>query len=173
LSRKDPDCDFKGFTLIELLIALTIVIILALVAIPTFRDLYIRYSLSTTAQRLQYLLQYARSEAIKNNATIHTVFQTGTNWCYGINSGATCNCSVANNCALGAEGAPLLQDIQLTTTGMTGNSIQFEGTHGATNVATSVTFTQSGTSTAITLKIGALGNMQLCSATISGYPTCT
>lgn len=170
LSRKER---YQGFTLVELLVTLIIVVVLTLIAVPIFRDVYIRYHLTTIAQRLQNALQYARSEAIKNNTTVYAVFQTGTNWCYGYNAGATCNCSVASSCGLGNQSAPSAQDINLTITGMSSNSIQFDGTHGATNVSSTVTLTQSGASTAITLKIGALGNMSLCSATISGYPSCS
>lgn len=169
LSRKEQD---QGFTLVELLITLSIVIILALVAIPTFRDIYIRYQLSNMALRLQNALQYARSEAIKNNTTVYAVFQPGTNWCYGFNAGASCSCN-STNCGLGYQAGPSAQDIQLTLTGMASNSIQIDGAHGATNTSSTVTFTQTGQSTAITVKIGALGNITLCSATISGYPACS
>lgn len=163
----------RGINLIELLVALSIVIILTVIAIPSFRDMYIEYRLTTAVQKLYYVLQYARSEAVKNNTTVFAVFQTGSNWCYGANVNASCNCSVANNCALGAESASTLPDVSLSVTGMNGNNLQFEGTHGSTYVASTVTFSFVGQTSTITLKIGSLGNMQICSATISGYPTCT
>lgn len=163
----------RGINLIELLVALSIVIILTVIAIPSFREMYIEYRLTTAAQKLYYVLQYARSEAIKNNTTVYAVFQTGSTWCYGANVNATCNCSVANNCGLGAESSSTLPDVSLSTTGMNGNNLHFEGTHGSTYTASTVSFSFTGDTKSITLKIGSLGNMQICSGTVSGYPTCT
>jgi len=162
----------QAFTLVELLIALFIVIILAVIAIPTFRSLYVEYHLTTLAQRLQYGLQYARSEAIKNNTTVYANFQTGTNWCAGFNAGSNCNCT-ANNCGLGKQSAPSQNDVTLAVTGMSSNSINFDGAHGSTYTSSTVTLTIVGGTTAITVKIGALGNINLCSSTISGYATCS
>ncbi len=162
-----------GINLIELLIVLAIVAVLAKVAVPSFID-FLRVSQVTGAtQTLYYTLQYARSEAIKRNATVYVVFQSGSSWCYGVNAGATCSCSTAGNCALGAVTAPNAK-LTLSTTGLSGNQITFEGTHGATYVnGPLLTFTVTGQTPALSIKIGSLGSLSICSSTVSGYSVCT
>lgn len=162
----------QGISLFELLIILSIAIILALVAIPTFISLVQSHRLASTAENLYYALQYARSEAIKRNTTVYVSYQTGDSWCYGINSGSSCNCSIANNCGLATYSAPASQQLSLSATGFTGNALQFEGTHGAANVSGTLTFTIYGKSTLITITVGRLGNLQTCATGLSGYTAC-
>jgi prepilin-type N-terminal cleavage/methylation domain-containing protein len=159
----------RGLTLIELLISLTIVGILIMAAVPTFISMYQEYRLGTNIQNVYYVLQYAKSAAIKNNQTIYVNFNNGTAWCYGMKANSTCDCTQANNCTLGTYSAPTTQDISLSTTGLNNNTLQFDGTHGSASTST-ITFTLG--SNTISVSIGALGNMRICSNQISGYPTC-
>lgn len=162
-----------GLSLIEILIALSIVIILTVATVPTFINLYQEHHLKSYIQNLNYVLQYARSEAIKNNQTVYVNFQTGDNWCYGINAGTNCSCNVATSCGLGTYVAPRSQDLSLSTSGLSNQSLTFEGTHGATNTSSTLTFSLYGKTSSITIKITALGNLQYCSSTYSEYPTCS
>jgi type IV fimbrial biogenesis protein FimT len=160
---------YRGMTLAEVLIALVIVSILIIVGVPTFIAFYQEYRLSTNTEKLYYSLQYARSAAIKNNQTVYVNFSTGTAWCYGINANSTCNCTLTNSCGLGTYNASTTQDFSLSTTGLSGNTLIFDGTHGSASTS-SVTFTLN--SNAMSVSIMALGNMRVCSNQISGYPTC-
>ena len=162
-----------GLTLLELILAVSIAGILIVVGVPSFIQLYQEHHLKTTVQNLYYVLQYARSEAIKNNTTVYAVFTPGANWCYGIRAGASCTCSLANSCTLGNYSAPSAQDSSLAVTGMSSNSIQFDGTHAATNTSSTIIFTLYGQSTNFGVKVSAMGNIQLCSSNLSGYPTCS
>lgn len=161
----------QGINLAELLIALTIVTILAVAAIPTFLSLHQEYHLTTNINSLYYVLQYARSVSIKNNQTVYVNFSSGDSWCYGIKAGSTCNCTVANSCTLGTYSAPATQDLSLSTTGLNSNTLQFSGVHGGARVST-ITFTLYGLTPSMGVSIGALGNMRVCSNQISGYPAC-
>ena len=157
-----------------MMIVLSIIIILTIAAVPGFISLYQERHLVSEAQNLYYALQYARSEAIKNNQTVYVFFQTGDSWCYGMNPNTTCNCNTTNSCTLGTDAVSKTQGLSLTTTGLTNNNtLTFEGTHGLTNITSTVTFTIYGKTPSATLKISPLGNMQICSATLSGYPTCS
>jgi Tfp pilus assembly protein FimT len=169
--HRDHYCQ-NGYGLIEVLLIMAIVIILTVAAVPTFLDLYQRYHLSSTAQQLRYTLQYAKSAAIKNNQTIYFVFQTGDNWCYGLNAGATCNCSIANSCTLGTVAATKTQDLTLSLSSIV-SPIQFVGVNGTTLTSGVIYFTIYGQSNAIGVKMNGLGNAKLCSSTLSGYPTCS
>jgi type IV fimbrial biogenesis protein FimT len=157
----------------ELLVVLTILIILAVLTVPSFLSLIREFHVTGAGEDLLYNLQYARSEAIKRNQNIYVTFSTADPFCYGINVGSSCSCTTAGNCTLGAFSEPNTQVITMTTKGLSSNSLIFEGTRGvATNGASEIIFTVYGQSTAMGVSITALGNMQMCSSTISGYITC-
>ncbi len=161
----------QAFTLIEMLIALLLIAILTLVAVPTFTTLIQNHRLSSTAENLYYVLQLARSEAVKRNNTVFVTFTSGDSWCYGVNVGSTCNCNIAGNCTLGSFSAPQAQQLSLTST--FSSSMSFEGTHGAASSSGSFTFTLYGQiSPLITINIGVMGNGQMCSTGITGYTAC-
>jgi type IV fimbrial biogenesis protein FimT len=163
----------KGFTTLELLVVLTIVIILILLTVPSFVTFLEELHVTSAGEDLLYNLQYARSEAIKRNTNIYITFNTTDPWCYGINVGASCNCNTAGNCGLGAFAAARTQEMTMTTSGLSSNSLIFEGSRGATtNGQTIITFTVFGQTTAMAVELTALGNMQMCSSTVSGYPAC-
>jgi prepilin-type N-terminal cleavage/methylation domain-containing protein len=162
-----------GFTLFELLMVLMITVILCVLALPSFLTFFREYRATATGQTLLYNLQYARGEAIKRNANVYVTFSTTDPWCYGINVGSACACTTANSCSLGTFNAAKAQDFTLSGTGLTSNSLIFEGTRGATtNGKTIITFTVYGQTPAMSVEVTAIGNMLMCSANISGYPTC-
>jgi type IV fimbrial biogenesis protein FimT len=161
-----------GVTLLEVIIVILVITITTLVAVPSFITFLQEHRLTMTADTLFAAMQYARSEAIKRNTTVYVSFQTGDNWCYGINTGSSCTCSNAASCNLGATQAPQAQQISVSTTALASNSFQFEGSRGASNVSNGlVTFTIYGQTTSISLLIGQIGDLQLCSA-LSGYQAC-
>jgi type IV fimbrial biogenesis protein FimT len=151
---------FQGYTIFELLIVLAIVLILSVVSFPLLNRTIQKYRLTTATEQLYNVFQYARNEAVKQNANIYVSFNTGDSWCYGVNLNSACNCTVAGNCSLGVYSAPK------------GGSIYFEGTHGAANASGSVTYTLYGGSTLMTISIGRLGNLRICSTGLSGYTAC-
>ncbi|MDR3491229.1 MAG: GspH/FimT family pseudopilin [Gammaproteobacteria bacterium] len=163
----------KGVNLIELLVVTAIVIILTLAAIPLFTEFMQEYRLKSAVQSLYYSMQYARSEAVKENQTIYVGFQTGDSWCYGINPSTICTCSTPSGCSLGTTTAPRSQSLTLTATGLTTNALQFEGTRGAAGASSVLTFTVYGGTQTMSIKVTGLGNMTICSPNVSGYPACS
>jgi type IV fimbrial biogenesis protein FimT len=162
--------DNTGFTLVELLVVLVITIILAVTAVPSFITYLQTNRLITASQNLYYALQYARTEAVKRNATVYVSFRTGSNWCYGIN--ATCSCNTANSCALGSTSANSSSQLTLSATGLSSNSIRFEPNHGAAGSSSTITLTNSQ-SIAMSVRVRLLGSLLLCSSQVSGYSACT
>lgn len=161
-----------GLTLIELITILGIVIILAVVSIPTFISYAQTKRISGAAEALFYALQYARSEAVKRNTNVYLSFVTGDNWCYGVNAGNSCDCTSPGSCALLSVSAPQSQTLSLSKSGYSSNYVYFESTHGAANSSGSITFTLYNQTKLITIKIGMMGNLQQCSTGISGYNPC-
>ncbi len=164
--------DSDGFTLIELLTILTITVILTVLAVPSILSLVQTHRITSTVENLYYALQYARSEAVKRNTTVYVSFQSGDTWCYGINTGSACTCSTPATCNLGTYQYSAAQLLTLSMSGLTNNALQFEGTHGGANASASLTFTLYGQSALMTITVGRLGNLQMCSTGISGYTAC-
>jgi type IV fimbrial biogenesis protein FimT len=72
----------KGFTLVELVVTVTIVGILAALAVPSMRQLYLAQQVRGAAADLQSALYYARSEAIKRAVDVR-IIPTGNDWRQG------------------------------------------------------------------------------------------
>jgi len=161
----------RGFSLIELMIISIIVAILAAIATPSFISFMQQYRLTSTMQQFYYNLQYARSEALKRATTVYISFQTGSNWCYGINTSSACNCTTPSGCNLGTFTPPASQ---LTTLSLSGISspLTFEGSRGAANGTGTISLTVTGGTLSMGIDVGTLGNVLLCSNTLTGYPVC-
>jgi type IV fimbrial biogenesis protein FimT len=59
-----------GFTLIELLIVVSLVALLASLAVPSFRSLLVNRTVQAAADSLMSDMRYARSEAVKRSARV-------------------------------------------------------------------------------------------------------
>ena len=79
-----------GFTIIELMTSVAVLAIIIAFAIPSLTNLMLDTGLKTTAIDVYNAMVYARSEAIKRNATVD-VIPTGGNWKNGwtVQVGAT------------------------------------------------------------------------------------
>jgi type IV fimbrial biogenesis protein FimT len=80
----------RGFTIIELMMVVTILAILATLAVPSMRDMLIATQLRSAASDLFESVILARSEAIKRNANVDVVPNSG-DWALGwsVKAGAT------------------------------------------------------------------------------------
>jgi type IV fimbrial biogenesis protein FimT len=65
----------NGFTLVELAVTLTLIGILLMIAVPSFRTLMLNQGIKTASYDLFSALQLARSEAIKRND--NTILKAG------------------------------------------------------------------------------------------------
>ena len=69
VARLRARCRACGFTLVELMVTLAIAAILAMIAVPSFRNLILSNRLTTSANAMVDALNTARMDAIKLNAT--------------------------------------------------------------------------------------------------------
>lgn len=70
-----------GFSLVELMIAMTLMLVLAVVGVPSLNDMLKQNTVRSQANSLLALLQFARSEAIKQQQNVQlTMTDTETGW---------------------------------------------------------------------------------------------
>jgi len=75
-----PKTRSSGFSLIEVMVAITIVAILATVAVPSFRTWIQNIQIRTAAESVANGLQRARAEAVARNTNVQFVLGTGSSW---------------------------------------------------------------------------------------------
>ena len=107
----------QGFTLLELLMVITIVGVLASIAVPSFSDTIERNRLKEAAESLKSDLMFAKTEAIKRSQNIGvTLVKSGADWCYGINDDNTacaCGTVATANCAIKSVDGTQFKNVSL------------------------------------------------------------
>lgn len=73
----------RGFTLIELIVVMAIIVVLTVVAVPSFVTFQRNSQLTSAANSLLASINTARGEAMKRNQTAFVVPNTGTDWTTG------------------------------------------------------------------------------------------
>lgn len=80
--RLVPKARQSGFTLIELMVTITIVAVIATIAVPSFNEFSASQRVKAAASNLFISILRTRSEAIKRDATI-TLAPVGGSWANG------------------------------------------------------------------------------------------
>ncbi len=168
----------QGFTLIELLLMLAIIAILAGLAAPNMGEYIEQERVRGAFVNIKQELSYARSEAIKRNATIFISSSPGTNWCVGMSLTANCDCSITNPntsdaCALPINGTKVLRRITSGdysgVTMNTDHAFSFDGTRGLASSSGSFDLSSDNYSGKAVISI--LGRVKAC-GTVSGMEGC-
>lgn len=167
----------RGVTFVEAMIALAIAAILAALAAPSFLGVIDKHRLKGATDNLFADLQFARSEAIRQNTAVAVYFTAGSSWCYGITT-ASCDCTQspsASNCEIKLVSGSDFRNTEITAaTFGSAAYTTFEPVRG-TATSGSVTF-QSGQGRQGKVIVSTLGRIRLCSPSGTGnipdYPAC-
>lgn len=81
----------SGVTLVELVVTLSVVAILATLAIPGFQSLLLNREISSSAEAALNGLQLARAEAVRRNTQVKFVLNADSTWTVGCVT-VTANC---------------------------------------------------------------------------------
>ncbi len=82
----------KGVTLVEMLVTVALLVIVSTIAVPGFNQLLQSHRSSTQAQLFFQSVQYARTEAVRQNAAI-SIRPHNNGWC--VHSGNSCTAETA------------------------------------------------------------------------------
>ncbi|WP_425485084.1 GspH/FimT family pseudopilin [Allochromatium humboldtianum] len=177
-----------GVTLIELMVSLSVLAILATIAIPSYTGFMDRYRLEGAIQGLYADLQFARSESVKCNRRVRVTFTTGSTWSYTISRIGSCTNSSDSTTVtdLKTVGVASFPATQIASTTLTSNTLFFEPRfgnveHGGSTSGTTlsgeaqVNF-QSGQGKQARVLVNLIGRVRYCSPSGSnnliGIPTC-
>jgi type IV fimbrial biogenesis protein FimT len=101
---------YSGFTLIELMVTIAVLVILVVLAVPSFVDNLDRRRIVDAAEGIAKQVQQARMAAIQANRPIAIVFDTTeAEWCFGLTDQAACDCRQADACQI-----PFSHDLTIT-----------------------------------------------------------
>lgn len=145
----------KGFTLMELMITVAIIAILAALALPSFQSILEKQRLVGAANTLFANLQYARSEAIKQNQAIRFQFNTAS-WCFGVDdTAADCDCTNVSTCTINTMQKVVSNadytNVTFAVAGFAGTTIDFDPRQGLPSDSGTFTFSINGQSKAVVL----------------------
>jgi len=168
----------KGFTLVEMMVAIAILGILVTIAAPSFNSFFDRYRVKRAADTVSAFLINTKSEAIKRNATVRTVFKSSSSgWCAGMTTAGTCDCTVADSCQI--DGVDRLirggdfKGVTLTSPA-DGAMFSFTSLRGAANSGNAQV--QSADGLQVRVVVAGTGRIRLCSPSgtgnVGGYPVC-
>ena len=182
----------RGFTLIELMVVLAILLVLALIAMPSFSDFFERNRVRGAATEVIAVIDNARAEAVKNDLDVNiAMIGSGTAWCVGANAATiptpgnppdvavACNCTDTAQCQV--SGMRLAMDVGAfpdVAVGDVPDPLVFDSTLGAIVPLGGrvVTLTSPKGKYDVTIEVNGLGQARMCTPTgkpeMSGIKPC-
>lgn len=157
-----------GFSLIELLVALSLLIAITSIGIPSFTNSIGNSQIRTVAESVKNGFQVARLEAIKRNSKIKFTLTSDGAWSFGCNT-ASADCPATIQSKNSKEGSA--SDIALTIT--SGNTVIFNsfGLRDATSTISQVDVKKNNLTAAEQTELRVLinngGNAKVCDPAVN------
>lgn len=158
----------RGLTLIELTIALALMALLAVLAVPSMGAQLDQRRLLAAAETLAADMAEARFEAARQGRPMHLTVQGGANWCWSVASSTSCPCGQRQACELRSSTFSEHGAVQV----IQGPSLLLAPT-GAAQSAGAVTL-ESRRGTRLRVQLQALGRPRICTelGPTNRYPSC-
>lgn len=167
----------RGLSLVECAITMTIVMLVAGFALPSFDQLRQRRQLESTAAQLETDLQLARSEAVARHEGVRvTIEKSPAGSCYVVHTGSKGSCKCLDAPAPVCEpGSEALRSVMLQAVGMpqlqSTTSLLFDPDKGT--VTPTGTLKLKGEIGTVHLVVNVMGRIRACSPTgMPGYRAC-
>lgn len=176
----------RGFTLLELMVTITVLGILVSLAVPSYSSLINRNRVRNAAEQMRSDFSLARSESLRRSSNVTLSFTRsadGATWCYGMNTGGSCDCTAttgANVCALDVEGGVRIRRVvdSAAYRGVSMSSLTYSGCSTSCNLTlNSVRPTMAGGTVEFTssenqivrVVTTSMGRIRMCSPSGSGH----
>lgn len=169
----------NGMSLLEVLISVSIMAILATLAIPSYVEWRTSAEFKHVLEQASSLARYGRALALTERTAVTLVLDSSQSGCLGLTSEDDCNCHQANHCQLSNSTKQLSMqryNATLSTSKSAKDSskltLTFDGTHGLNfGNALSVSITRAPYNGK--LIISNLGRIRYCTSTpLTGISPC-
>lgn len=155
-----------GFSLIELLVVVAVVAVTVTVAVPSFSESFARRRVEGVANELSADLQYARAQAVGNNARVSLVTSASG---YSI-SGTTASRTETYKTVVLPSGLSVTQPV----------TVAYEAQRGILDASVvaaapiAITVGNTGTAAQMRVSVNLMGRVHMCSPSgvIRGYAVC-
>jgi Tfp pilus assembly protein FimT len=165
----------SGLTLLELMVAISILIITLLLAVPSFAKWHEGNRFKHALRHVSNLAETAKAVAVTSQSNVSFVVDVSAGQCAGSSRLAECDCATANACHIdGKEYAFLATQSGITLSTANNENRVVTFTHfGAVSFGHNTTITVKSSSHSGDVVISPLGRIKHCSTTsLSGVATC-
>ncbi len=166
--------DQRGVTLIEVLICLVLLVMVGMLAVPSFTDYLERQRLKSAAESLATSLNLARLEALAQQQFMYVQLagQGSERWCYAVSREAKCDC-FSTSCEMLQRGdAAKLPGVLLG--GSSRSTFRFNWKNGsATGANGTASFVGQKTGQQLCVVLSNLGRVRIITSKtnpVAGYP---
>ena len=166
-----PKAKSAGFTLIELLIAVTVLVVLVGLGMPSFLQMLRNAEIRAAAESVANGLQRARAEAVSRNTRVQFVLGAGTSWRVDLVPAATDPIDSRDSSEGSANttvSSSLAADLSTAATTITFNQLgQVVANTPASPSLAQVNFVAAGGNQGLRITIGAGGSARVCDPNFS------
>ena len=164
--------DQKGFTLLELMVTIAVLAIATAMAVPSMTQAFEKRDAISAAEAIYSQIQLARSESIARSQPVFMNVVAGAGWAIGFGSDQNCDpsdnspaCTLPdldnNNPITHLLTSADASNVSVTTTT---NQIAFTPQRGLVTATTINVTSQGRIGYGITINVGMLGQVSMCSA---------
>jgi type IV fimbrial biogenesis protein FimT len=160
----------RGFTLIELMFTVSLLALLATLALPPLASTLARHRLKAAAEHLANDLAELRFESAQRGVPLHLRFDRGEQWCYALAEASPCGCRSAGACRIKAVSGADFPGVRLVEA----QDAQFRPEAAAALETEGGALLQGADGSQLRVALTRLGRPKVCApgGTVGGYAAC-